>query len=318
MPESPRGAGEILLPAPETPAAIDLRETLRQLRRLELRSRRLVDSRFSGEYHSVFKGQGLEFAEVREYVPGDDVRTIDWNVSARLGTPHVKRYTEEREMTVLLVADLSGSQHFGTRTRNKVERMIEVCAVLAFSAVRNNDRVGLLCFTDRVEAFLPPRQGRRHAMRLLRDLLVCRPAGRGTDPVPALELLPRVLASRSIVFLFSDFRLGQRRAGFERALAPLARRHDVVAVSTRDPADRVLPDAGLVRLRDPESGEIVAADTGSPATRRAFAEARAREEQWLEALFRRLGVDTIALRTETSPARDLLAFFRRREARAAR
>ncbi|MDQ3556494.1 MAG: DUF58 domain-containing protein, partial [Gemmatimonadota bacterium] len=216
------------------PPPLGVPELLRQVRRVELRSRRLVNSHFSGEYHSVFKGSGLEFAEVREYLPGDDVRTIDWNVSARTGRPHVKKYIEERELAVLLVVDLSGSQRWGTRGRWKSELLAEVAATLALSAVRNNDRVGLLVFSDRIELFIPPKKGRRHVLRCLRELLALRPAGRGTDAALAVRYAARVLRSRSVVFLFSDFRFGAGWDAFERALTGLAVRHDVVSLVLRD------------------------------------------------------------------------------------
>src|SRR5688572_32769816 len=218
----------LLVPRPQLGVPPDV---LRQVKLLELRTRGLVNSLFSGEYRSVFKGQGMEFAEVREYQPGDEVRSIDWNVTARMRRPYVKRYIEERELTVLLAVDLSGSQRFGTRRRFKSEMVAEVAAMLAMSAIRNNDRVGLLVFTDQVEAFVRPQKGRRHVLRLLRDLLVFEPAGRGTSLDTAIRHALRVLRSRSIVFLLSDFQLPTaRRQGAERALASLAARHDVVPV----------------------------------------------------------------------------------------
>jgi uncharacterized protein (DUF58 family) len=290
-----------------------LAETMRQVRRVELRTRGLVTSRFSGEYHSVFKGQGMEFVEVREYLPGD-VRTIDWNVSARTGVAHVKKFVEERELTVLLAVDLSGSQRFGTRGRFKSEMVAEIAATLAMSAVRNNDRVALLAFTDRVEAFVPPRKGRRHVLRIVRDLLVLRPAGRGTDVAAALEYGARLLHARSIVFLVSDFQ-GTTEGRLERALAAAAHRHDVVAVRVTDPADVELPDAGVVAVTDPETGETAVVHTGDRGVRARFAAAVEAERDAVRSLFRRLGVDTVELRTDEPWAAPLLAFFRRREGR---
>lgn len=292
-----------------------LAETMRQVRRVELRTRGLVTSRFSGEYHSVFKGQGMEFVEVREYLPGDDVRSIDWNVSARTGVTHVKKFVEERELTVLLAVDLSGSQRFGTRGRFKSEMVAEIAATLAMSAVRNNDRVAMLAFTDRVEAFVPPRKGRRHVLRIVRDLLVLRPTGRGTDVAAALEYGARLLRSRSIVFLVSDFQGAAAETGFERALAAAAHRHDVVAVRVTDPADVELPDAGVVAVTDPETGETAVVHTGDRGVRARFAAAVAEERDAVRSLFRRLGVDTVELRTDEPWAAPLLAFFRRREGR---
>jgi uncharacterized protein (DUF58 family) len=294
------------------------REVLRQVRRIELRTRGAVDSRFSGEYQSVFKGQGLEFVEVREYLPGDDVRTIDWNVSARTGVPHVKRYVEERELSLLLVVDFSASMRFGTVERFKSELVAEVAAVLAMSAIRNNDRVGLLVFADGIELFLPPRKGRRHVLRLIRELLAFRPAGRGSAAAEALEYAMRVLRSRSIVFLFSDFRFGGEWAGFERGLRTAARRHDVVAVRLADHREEVLPDMGLLRVADPETGETLLLDTGRRDVREAYARAAAEERDRARRLFRRIAVDEIVLHTGERYAPELLAFFQRRETRLRR
>ncbi|MBV9774554.1 MAG: DUF58 domain-containing protein [Gemmatimonadetes bacterium] len=293
-------------------------EVLRQVRRIELRTRGPVNSRFSGEYQSVFKGQGLEFVEVREYLPGDDVRTIDWNVSARTGVPHVKRYIEERELTVLLLVDLSGSQRFGTRVRFKSELVAEVAAVLAMSASRNNDRVGLLIFTDRIELFVPPGKGRRHVLRMIRELLGFRPEGRGTGIAPALEYAARALRARSILFLFSDFQAGEGWPGFERALGTASQRHDVVAVRLTDPREEELPDAGLVRLEDPESGERVVLDLGRPAVREGYLKLVREDRERLRRLLRRLGVDEIELRTDVPYTTALLGFFRKRETRLRR
>ncbi|HEX5724134.1 MAG TPA: DUF58 domain-containing protein, partial [Longimicrobiaceae bacterium] len=302
------------VPAPRPPA---LAEVMRQVRRVELRTRGLVASRFSGEYHSVFKGQGIEFVEVREYLPGDDVRTIDWNVSARTGGVFVKKYVEERELTVLLAVDLSGSQRFATRGRFKAELAAEVAATLAMSAVRNNDRVGLLVFTDRVEAFVPPRKGRRHVLRIIRDLLAFRPAGLGTDLPAALAYAARLLRSRSIVFLLSDFQ-GSDAQALERTLGVASRQHDVVPVSLTDPADLELPDAGLVRLLDPESGRTLLVDSGDDDVRARYAAAVAGQRAVLRRLFRRLGLDEIELRTDQPVANAVLSFFRRRERRLRR
>ena len=308
-------------PAPD-PDAIGapppgLAEIMRQVRRIDLRTRGLVASQFTGEYHSVFKGQGIEFVEVREYVPGDDVRTIDWNVSARTGGAFVKKYVEERELTVLLAVDLSASQRFGTRGRFKSEMVPEVAATLAMSAVRNNDRVGLLVFTDRVEAFVPPQKGRRHALRILRDLLVFTPEGRGTDLAAALEHARRVLRSRSIVFLLSDFRVPDGgRAALERALGGVAARHDVIPVVLADPGDAQVPEVGVLRVVDPETGRAVYVDTDVAAER--FGKKAQAERAELTRLFRRLGMDEIELRTDQPVSTAVLSFFRRRERRLRR
>lgn len=294
-----------------------LADIMRQVRRIDLRTRGLVASQFAGEYHSVFKGQGLEFVEVREYVPGDDVRTIDWNVSARMDGTFVKKYVEERELTVLLAVDLSASQRWGTRGRMKSEMVPEVAATLAMSAVRNNDRVGLLVFTDRVEAFVPPQKGRRHALRLLRDLLVFRPAGRGTDLAAALEHARRVLRSRSIVFLVSDFRVPDGgHAALERALRGIAGRHDVIPVVLADPADAAVPEIGVLRVMDPETGRAMYVDTDAAAE--PFGKRAQGERAELRRLFRRMGMDEIELRTDRPVSAAVLAFFRTRERRLRR
>jgi uncharacterized protein (DUF58 family) len=304
-------------PEPEPAAPAGLADIMRQVRRIDLRTRGLVASQFTGEYHSVFKGQGIEFVEVREYVPGDDVRTIDWNVSARMDGTFVKKYVEERELTVLLAVDLSASQRFGTRGRFKSEMVPEVAATLAMSAVRNNDRVGLLVFTDRVEAFVPPQKGRRHALRILRDLLVFRPAGVGTDLASALEHARRVLRSRSIVFLISDFQISaDARTRFERALGGVAARHDVIPVVLADPADAAMPDVGMLRLMDPETGRMEYVDTGAAVDR--FAKEAKTERAELARVFRRLGRDEIELRTDRPVSTAVISFFRRRERRLRR
>lgn len=291
------------------------REILRQVRLIELRTRGWVDSIFSGQYQSVFKGQGVEFAEVREYQAGDDVRNLDWNVTARMGHPYVKQHVEERELTVLFAVDLSGSEQFGTRGRFKAELAGEIAAVLALSAVRNNDRVGLLLFTDRIEHFVPPQKGRRHALRLIRDLLAFRPQGRGTDIGGALDYAARLLPHRSILFLLSDFHLTDAAAGdrLSRALRVASRRHDLVAVRITDRTEEALPDVGLVVLTDPETGEEVAIDTGRRGVLALYRESIAREREAMQRLFRRLGIDEIDVRTDASYIQPLLAFFRRRE-----
>ncbi|MBW3628913.1 MAG: DUF58 domain-containing protein [Gemmatimonadetes bacterium] len=297
------------------PASVDV---LRQVRRIELRTRGLVNSRFTGEYHSVFKGQGIEFAEVREYLPGDDVRAIDWNVTARLGHPYVKRYVEERELTVLLVVDLSGSQRWGTRRQLKSEVVAEVAATLAMSAVKNNDRVGLLLVTDEVELFVPAGKGRRHTLRLIRDLLAFRPRGARTDLAAGLDYAVRTAPARSIIFLFSDFELGDGWDSFARTLTLATARHDVVAVRLSDPGEAELPDAGVLLLSDPETGERLLFDTSDRASRQRFSELVTAEAERGKRLFRRLQVDEIQLRTDAPYTPALLAFFGRRERRLRR
>jgi len=286
-------------------------DVLRQVKLLELRTRGLVNSLFTGEYRSVFKGQGMEFAEVREYQAGDEVRSIDWNVTARMQRPYVKRYIEERELTVMLAVDVSGSERFGTRRRFKSEVASELAAVLTMSAIRNNDRVGALLFTDRIEHVVPPRKGRRHALRLIRDILAFEPVGRGTDIGGATEYLSKMLAHKAIIFLVSDF-LG---ANIERPLKLLAQRHDVVAVTVEDPSERILPDIGLVRLIDPETGQSLDVDTSDPAVRAQFDTSVSGEADRRRHLLRRLAIDEIPVGTDRGIMEPLLRFFRSRETR---
>ena len=289
-------------------------EILRQVKLLELRTRGLVNSLFTGEYRSVFKGQGMEFSEVREYQPGDEVRSIDWNVTARMGKPFVKRYIEERELTVMLAVDLSGSERFGTRARFKSELASELAAVLAMSAIRNNDRVGAVLFTDRIEHFVPPRKGRRHALRLMRDLLVFEPEGKGTDLTGALEYTGRMLKHKAIIFVVSDF----QAEDLEQPLKLLAQRHDVVAVTVDDPSEQELPDIGQVRFVDPETGTTIDVDTSDARVRARFAEAVAEELSSRRRLLRRLAIDEVPVRTDGGVVDPLIKFFRARETRSRR
>jgi uncharacterized protein (DUF58 family) len=293
------------------PSAAVPPEVLRQVKLLELRTRGLVNSLFTGEYRSVFKGQGMEFAEVREYQAGDEVRSIDWNVTARMQRPYVKRYIEERELTVMLAVDVSGSERFGTRRRFKSEVASELAAVLAMSAIRNNDRVGGVMFTDRVEHVVPPRKGRRHALRLIRDVLAFEPAGRGTDIAGTTEYLTKMLTRKAIIFLVSDF----QEPDIERPLKLLAQRHDVVAVTLEDPSERALPDIGLVRFVDPETGEMFDVDTSNAAVRTQFDTSVSAEADRRRHLLRRLAIDEIAVRTNEGIMDPLLRFFRSRERR---
>jgi uncharacterized protein (DUF58 family) len=287
-------------------------EVLRQVKLLELQTRGLVNSLFTGEYRSVFKGQGMEFAEVREYQAGDEVRSIDWNVTARMGRPFVKRYIEERELTVMLAVDLSGSERFGTRGRFKSELASELAAVLAMSAIRNNDRVGAVLFTDRIEHVVPPRKGRRHALRLMRDLLVYEPVGKRTDLPAALEFTGKMVAHKSIIFVVSDF----QAPDLEHPLKLLAQRHDVIAVTVDDPSERTLPDIGLARFIDPESGDTIDIDTSDADVRRRFGEAVEEEINSRRRLLRRLAIDEIPVHTDGSIVEPLIRFFRARETRA--
>jgi len=287
------------------------RENLNQVRRVEIATRGLVHDVFSGEYHSVFKGRGMNFAEVREYHYGDDIRSIDWNVTARSGAPFVKVFDEERELTVMLVVDVSASGEFGSRSRMKGEVAVEICAVLAFSAITNNDKVGLIIFSDRIEKFVPPRKGRRHVLRVLRELLYFQPQGRGTDVGGALEYLARVVRRRAVVFVVSDF----LATGYGKALAVAGRRHDTIAVQVCDPRERELPAIGYIELEDAETGEHVTVNVSDPAFRGAFdrdvAETRAARERE----FQRTGVDLIEVSTDRPYADRLMRFFRQRAKR---
>jgi uncharacterized protein (DUF58 family) len=286
-------------------------DVLRQVRRLHLRARRLVQTLLGGEYHSAFKGAGLSFEEVREYQPGDDVRTIDWNVTARVGHPFIKRFVEERELTMVLAVDVSASQGFGTRQLTKRAAAAELAALLALCAVSNNDRVGLLAFSSEVERYVQPNKGPRHVLRLLRDILAFDPKHRGTDLGVALDYLNKVQRRRAIVFLMSDF----LSAGFEGAFRRAAHRHDLIAVRTSDPRERAWPAVGLVRVQDAETGRQLLADTGNAGVRAAFAAAaRARDEAFAR-LARGARADLIEAGTEGDHFDALLNFFRKRDRR---
>jgi uncharacterized protein (DUF58 family) len=289
-------------------------EVLRQIRRLQLKARRAVEDLLGGEYHSVFKGTGIAFEEVREYQPGDDIRAIDWNVTARIGHPFVKRFIEERELTVLLAVDCSGSQQFGTRIQQKREVAAELAAVLAFSAISNNDRVGLLQFTDRVERFVPPRKGVRHVLRLIRDVLFFQPQHRGTSLKEGLDYLNRVLHRRTIVFLFSDF----LDRGYESAFKRTGRRHDLIAVRVTDAREEELPPIGLVQLEDAESGEHVLLDTSSRRVREAYRRQGEERRESLRQLTNTAGVDLIEVSTDGTHLDALIRFFQMRERRTRR
>jgi uncharacterized protein (DUF58 family) len=284
-------------------------ELVQKVKLLEIQTRYLVTDIFSGEYSSVFKGRGVEFSEVREYQPGDDVRTIDWNVTARRGTPYVKRFVEERELTVILAVDGSASTRFGTQGQLKRERAAEIAAVLGLAASRNNDRAGALLFAEDVEAYVPPRKGKTHVLRLVRDILTFDPPTRGTDLRGALEFLMRVLHRRSVIFILSDF-LDQ---GYERPLSALAARHDVVALVIEDRRDRALPDIGLIEVVEPESGARRWLDTGSRRVRRAYAAAAERAAAERAAILKTAAVDAVAIDTLADYVDPLRRFFERRE-----
>jgi uncharacterized protein (DUF58 family) len=289
-------------------------EVIRQIRRLQLKARRAVEDLLGGEYHSVFKGTGIAFEEVREYLPGDDVRAIDWNVTARMGHPFIKRFVEERELTVVLAVDCSGSNQFGTGLQQKREVAAELGAVLAFSAISNNDKVGLLQFTDRAEHFLPPAKGTRHVLRLIRDILFFQPARRGTSLREGLDYLNRVLRRRAIVFLLSDF----LDHDFERSLKRAGRRHDLIAVRITDPREEELPAVGLLELEDAETGQRLLVDTSSRQVREAFAEHARQRRQALRQLMRSAQVDFIEVGTDGGHLDELIRFFQMRERRLRR
>ncbi len=285
-----------------------------QVRRIELRTRGLVEALFSGEYHSIFKGRGLEFSDVREYQPGDDVRAIDWNVTARRGRPFVKEYVEERELTVLLVVDLSASKEFGTGPESNAVIASEIAAVLSLAAAGNNDRVGLLLGTDRVEKFIPPDSGRRHALRLVLEVLSFRPKGRGTTLSAALQYASRVLRRRSIVFVVSDFLTDtEADPALERTARRVAGQHDLVPIRLNDRAADVLPDVGLLALVDPETGVRHLVNTRSRAARALYEASRVRRRESVSNLFRELRLDVIEVDTQEDFVLPLIHFFRRRE-----
>ena len=283
-------------------------EILKKVKRIELRTRNLVNTIFAGEYHSVFKGRGMAFAEVREYQPGDDVRTIDWNVTARMDDPFVKVFDEERELTVILMVDASASGDFGTVAQMKGEIGAEICALLAFSAIQNNDRVGLIIFTDKVELFIPPKKGKKHVLRVIRELLYFQPSGRGTNIDAALEYLNRVTYRRSVVFLASDF----FASNYEKALRVANRRHDLIAITLEDPREYDLPAIGIVELEDAETGEGILVDFGDAGVREAFQKLTRKERDDREALFRRMGLDAVNISTQGAYHEPLMQFFRMR------
>jgi uncharacterized protein (DUF58 family) len=288
-------------------------ELMKKIRRIEIRTRRLVNDSYAGEYHSVFKGRGMEFDEVRPYQYGDEIRTIDWNVTARMGDPYVKRYVEERELSVLLLVDASASENFGSVKQFKRELAAELTAVLSFAATTNNDKVGLLIFTDQIELYIPPLKGRKHVLRLIREMLAFEPKGRGTDIEMALETANQILKRRSIIFLVSDFLA--EPAGYRKALAITNRRHDVIAVDLHDPLETKIADVGLVALEDPETGEIAWVDTSSRSWQEAFNQSVSRLENDKSKVLRRANVDHITIGTDEDYTAPLASFFHERARR---
>ncbi|OGS18030.1 MAG: hypothetical protein A2219_00455 [Elusimicrobia bacterium RIFOXYA2_FULL_50_26] len=289
------------------------KEIIKHIRRIEIRSGKLVNEIFAGQYSSVFKGRGMEFAEVREYMPGDDIRAIDWNVTARYGRPFIKKFTEERELTVILLVDASGSQKFGSRSRQKSELAAEIASVLAFSAIKNNDRVGMITFTDRIEKVIRPKKGKNHILRLIREILCCSPQSRGTNLALPLQYLNELWRRKAVVFLISDF----RDEGFDSALKVTARRHDLVAVKISDPRENELPKVGLIELEDAETGARRVVDTDDEMAARLFSEAQRRQDETVNSLCTRAGVDRIDVSTAEPYVMPLIRFFKRREKRLA-
>lgn len=291
----------------------DPKEILKKIRCIELRTRRLVNSIFAGQYHSVFKGRGMNFEEVREYAPGDEIRSIDWNVTARMNVPYIKKFTEERELTVMLLVDVSASGLFGSIELSKRELAAEVASILAFSAINNNDKVGLLLFTNEVELFIPPKKGRLHTLRLIREMLYFEPKGRGTNLAGALDYMNRVISRRAVVFMISDF----MAPDFTKALTVTSRRHDLVAMPVTDPGESDLPDVGIVTLEDAETGAQIDVNTSSRAVRRGLFELNEERMRTLHRLLRSRRVDVVPLSTAEDYLIPLRAFFEQRERRLA-
>jgi uncharacterized protein (DUF58 family) len=292
----------------QTPA-----EILKKIRALEIKTRGLVETAFAGDYHSVFKGRGMNFEDVREYQPGDEIRAIDWNVTARMGSAFVKKFTEERELTVMLIVDVSASGDFGSTTQSKRELAAEVACLLAFSAIRNNDKVGLLLFTDQVELFIPPKKGRSHTLRLIREILFFAPEGRGTDPALALDYLNKIVTRRAVVFFISDF----QAQDFSQALAVTSRRHDFIAMQIHDEREKAFPNIGIITLEDAETGEQIEVNTADRSTRARFNDLATRQQAELLRTLRRNNIDTVALRTGDDYLPALRTFFKQRERRLA-
>ena len=291
--------------------ATDVKELMAKVGKIRILTNKLIDDQLSGDYHSTFKGQGVEFDEVRPYMAGDDVRTIDWNVTAKTGVPYIKRFSEERELTILFLVDVSGSQGYGSVRRSKMELAAEVTALLALTAIRNQDKIGLVLFSDRIVKYIPPRKGRDSVMRLVREVLAAEDgAAGGTDIADALRFLNGVQKRRAVVFLVSDFL--QPSESFERLLRATARHHDMVCVPVSDPAESDLPDVGLVELEDPESGELLLVDTSSASVRRRFAEQAAADREELKRFFLKNGIDTLAVSTDRPYIDAVRGLFKRR------
>ena len=294
----------------------DVKELMAKVGKIRILTTKLIDDQLSGDYHSTFKGQGVEFDEVRPYLVGDDVRSIDWNVTAKTGIPYVKRYSEERELTVLFMVDVSGSQGYGSVRRSKMELAAEVTALLALTAIRNQDKIGLVLFSDRIVKYIPPRKGRDSVMRLVREVLAAEDGAEGsTDIASALRFLNGVQKRRAVVFLVSDFLGNGERTGYERLLRATAHHHDVIAVPVSDPAESELPDVGLVEMEDPETGELMLVDTSSASVRRRFAKKAAEEGEELSRFFLKTGIDTMPISTDRPYAEEVKRLFKKRARR---
>lgn len=287
------------------------KEVLKNIRRIQITTSRMVSDVFAGQYQSVFKGRGIEFDEVREYQPGDEIRSIDWNVTARMGHPYIKKFVEERELTVMLILDKSASSFFGTVSRLKMQIAAEISSLLAFSAVHNNDKVGFIAFTDKVEKFVPARKGIRHVLRVIREALYFKPKGKGTDIAAALEYLNKVTTRKTVTFIISDFYSPE----FKKVLSVSNKRHDIVAITITDPRELELPDVGIIQLDDSETGGRFLIDTSNPKVRKEYSLNSNKRFKEREMLFRSVNVDTIDLRTDTSYYQSLLKFFKIREKR---
>ena len=290
---------------------MNTKEILKKIRRIEISTNRLVNNIFAGEYESVFKGQGMEFEEVREYQPGDEIRTIDWNVTARMGQPYIKKYVEERELVMMLLVDTSASADFGTHQQTKAEIAAEISALLAFSAIKNSDKVVLICFTDDVELFVPPRQGVKHVLRVVREILYFAPHQRGTNISAALEYVDRVIRRKSVVFLISDF----RDQGYEKRLQVTSKRHDLIAITLQDMREEILPNVGLIELEDAETGEVVVLDTRDAKAREMYQQLNLSLVETRRKFFQSNKIDNIEIRTEQSYVEPLIRFFRQRAVR---
>jgi len=288
------------------------KELIKAVKHLEIVARRAVNDQLAGQYQSVFKGRGMDFVDVRAYQPGDDIRVIDWNVSARMDGLYIKQFVEERELTVFLLVDASGSQLFGSQSRRKQECAAELGALIAFSAIKNNDRVGLITFTDKIETFIPPKKGRKHVLRVITDILEQRTTGRGTDISAALEHLSRITRKKAVVFLISDF----QDEGFEKALNIASRRHEVVPIFLIDPMEEKLPNMGIIQVENPETGELLTVDTTSKRIRDAYERAAKHQREVRERAFRKRKIDHVVVRTDEDYLAPLLKYFRLRARRA--